>query len=85
MDLQHAGGHEVVLYTRAGCCLCEDAKQAVAAARAQVAFTYREVDIDADPALFALHRYDIPVIEVDGRRAFKHRVAAAALVERLRR
>jgi len=77
--------HEVVLYTRAGCCLCESAKEAIAQARRTVSFAYREVDIDGDPRLFAAHRYDIPVIEVDGNRAFKHRVAAAALVERLRR
>lgn len=85
MHPQHADDHEVVLYTRAGCGLCEDAKQAVAAARRQVAFVYREVDIDTDPGLFARHRYDIPVIEVDGRKAFKHRVDPGALVERLRR
>lgn len=77
--------HEVVLYTRAGCGLCEHAKDAIALVRAQVEFAYREVDIDGDPALYAEHRYDIPVIEVDGRRAFKHRVDANALRERLLR
>jgi glutaredoxin len=77
--------HEVVLYTRQGCGLCEHAKDAIAAARREVDFAYREVDIDSDAALFAAHRYDIPVIEIDGRRAFKHRVEPAALRERLRR
>ncbi len=77
--------HEVVLYTRQGCGLCEHAKDALAAARREIAFAYREVDIDSDAALFAAHRYDIPVIEIDGRRAFKHRVEPAALRERLRR
>jgi glutaredoxin len=77
--------HEVVLYTRQGCELCEHAKDAIAAARREVEFAYREVDIDSDAALFAAHRYDIPVIEIDGRRAFKHRVEPAALRERLRR
>lgn len=85
MHVQHEGRHEVILYTRAGCGLCEEAKEAVAAARLEVAFAYREVDIDSDPELYARHRYDIPVIEVDGRKAFKHRVGAQALLERLRR
>jgi len=76
---------EVVLYTRSGCCLCDDAKQALQAARAQVQFTVREVDIDSDPALYDAHRYDVPVIEIDGRRAFKHRVTPRQLVERLSR
>jgi len=76
---------EVVLYTKAGCCLCDDAKEALALARARMEFSLREVDIESDPALFAAHRYDIPVIEIDGRRAFKHRVSADKLLERLSR
>jgi len=76
---------EVVLYTRSGCCLCDDAKEALQVARAQVQFTVREVDIDSDPALYDAHRYDVPVIEIDGRRAFKHRVTPRQLVERLSR
>ena len=77
--------HEVVLYTRPGCGLCAHARDAIAQARREVAFAYREVDIDSDPQLYQAHRYDIPVVEVDGHRAFKHRVAAEALVMRLRR
>lgn len=76
---------EVVLYTRSGCCLCDDAKEALRLARAQVQFTVREVDIESDPALYEAHRLDIPVIEIDGRRAFKHRVTPRQLVERLSR
>jgi glutaredoxin len=76
---------DVVLYTKTGCCLCDDAKEALALARAQVDFALREIDIESDPALYAAHRYDIPVIEIDGRRAFKHRVTARQLVERLSR
>ena len=76
---------EVVLYTRSGCCLCDDAKHALQVARAQVRFILREVDIDSEPALQAAHRFDVPVIEIDGRRAFKHRVTPRELVERLSR
>jgi len=76
---------EVVLYTRSGCCLCDDAKEALRVAGEQVQFTVREVDIDSDPSLYQKHRYDIPVIEIDGRRAFKHRVTPRQLVERLSR
>ena len=77
--------HELVLFTRKGCGLCEHAKEAIARVRGEVEFTYREVDIDGDAALFAKHCYDIPVIEIDGHRAFKHRVDPGALLERLRR
>lgn len=77
--------HEVVLYTKRDCCLCEEAKEQVRAARARVDFAYREVDIESDPAIFETHRYDIPVVEVDGRRSFKYRLTADALVARLSR
>ena len=77
--------HSVVLYTKSGCCLCDGAKDALALARRRVEFALHEVDIESDPAVFARHRYDIPVIEVDGRRAFKHRVTAEELVQRLSR
>ena len=76
---------EVVLYTKAGCCLCDDAEEALRLARARVEFTIREVDIESDPALYEAHKSDIPVIEIDGRRAFKHRVTERQLVERLSR
>ena len=76
---------DVVLYTKAGCCLCNDAKEALRIARAQVEFALREVDIESDPALYAAHKNDIPVIEIDGRRAFKHRLTAEQLVARLSR
>jgi glutaredoxin len=74
---------QVVLYTRAGCGLCEVAKEVILAVRRDVDFVFREVDIDSDPELFDEHRYDIPVVEIDGRRAFKHRVDPQALKKKL--
>ncbi len=74
---------QVVLYTRAGCGLCEVAKEVILAVRRDVDFIFREVDIDSDAELFEEHRYDIPVIEIDGRRAFKHRVDPQALKKKL--
>jgi glutaredoxin len=77
--------HEVVLFTKRDCPLCDHAKAEIRAAQTRIDFAYREVDIEGDPAIFATHRYDIPVVEVDGRRAFKHRLTAEALVARLSR
>jgi glutaredoxin len=74
---------EVVLYTREGCSLCEKAKAAILAVRREVQFQFREVDIGWSGDLYEDHKHDIPVVEIDGRRAFKHRVDAAALRERL--
>lgn len=74
---------EVVLYTRTGCSLCATARAVLLAVRDELPFALREIDIDSDADLYEEHRYDIPVVEIDGRRAFKHRVDAAALRKRL--
>jgi glutaredoxin len=74
---------EVVFYTRAGCSLCVTAKSILLAVRREVEFAFREVDIDSSAELYEEHRYDIPVVEIDGRRAFKHRVDAGELRKRL--
>ena len=74
---------EVTLYTRDGCSLCEKAKAVILAVRKEVDFQFREVDIGWSGDLYEDHKHDIPVIEIDGKRAFKHRVDPAALKERL--
>ena len=75
--------HEVVLYTRDGCSLCRTAKAVILAVRKEVDFQFREVDIGWSGDLYEDYKHDIPVIEVDGTRAFKYRVEAQALRDRL--
>ena len=74
---------EVVLYTRDGCSLCAAAKAVILGLRRSVDFSFREVDIGSSGELYDEHRHDIPVIEIDGKRAFKYRVDAAELKKRL--
>jgi glutaredoxin len=75
--------HEVVLYTRDGCSLCRTAKEVVLAVRREVEFDFREIDIGWSGDLYEDYKHDIPVIEVDGKRAFKYRVDPVALKRRL--
>jgi glutaredoxin len=75
----------VSLYGKDDCHLCDEAKAVLDAARRQVPFDLEVVDITHDPALFDRYRYDIPVIHVNGRKAFKHRLDPAAVLARLRR
>ena len=63
---------EVILYTRAGCHLCDEVKAVLARARRHADFTLREVDIDSDPALLAEYNDQIPVVAINGRKAFKY-------------
>ena len=59
----------VILYTRRGCHLCDEAKQAIDSARRRSAFEYQEFDIDADPKLREMYNEEVPVITIDGARA----------------
>jgi glutaredoxin len=79
--LAAAGPHEVTLYTRPGCHLCEEAKTAVAPLLREFGAVLREVNIENDAVLEERYGWDIPVIFVGARKAAKHRVD----VEQLRR
>ena len=73
----------VTLYTRAGCCLCDEARHVLAAARKRASFEIEEVDIDRHPQWLALYNEEVPVIAIDGRKAFKYRVTLDEFLKRL--
>jgi glutaredoxin len=66
--------HEVVIYSRKGCCLCDEVKETLAQVQGEASFQWREVDIDADPALRQKYNDEVPVVFIDGRKAFKYRM-----------
>ncbi len=58
---------EVVVYSRPGCHLCDDALEAIAALNGEgYRFELREVDIESDELLLRRLLERIPVVEVDG-------------------
>ena len=73
----------VVLYTREGCSLCVTARAAILLLRREVEFDFTEVDIGWEGDLYEDHKHDIPVVTIDGRRAFKYRVDPQELKKRL--
>jgi len=75
----------VVLYTREGCTLCRHARSAILSVQREIDFSFREVDIGWEGELYDLYKFDIPVVEIDGVRAFKHRVDPDALRARLKK
>ena len=72
----------VVVYSSARCGLCESA---LAVVREVCGDGFQLVEIDGDAALEARYRASLPVVEVDGERAFTYFVSPDALRERLRR
>jgi glutaredoxin len=75
---------QVIIYSRPGCHLCDEAKQSIAAA-GDVEYTLAEINIESDPDLLRRYQFDIPVITINGVEAFRHRVTSAAFRERLLR
>ena len=73
----------VTLYTRAGCCLCEDAKRVLEAARRRASFDLDEIDIDSDAELRRTYNNEVPVIAINGNKAFKYRVTEQELLKKL--
>jgi len=76
---------QVIIYSRPGCHLCDEAKQAIEAADCADEYTLAEINIESDPDLLRRYKYDIPVITIDGIEAFRHRLTSEAFRERLRR
>ena len=73
----------VVVYTAEGCRLCERALEVVRDAQAEFGFELELVDIGGNPELEARHREHLPVVEIDGERAFSYFVDPVALRARL--
>lgn len=75
----------VEMFSKAGCCLCDEAKVVLDRARQRIPFELAVVDIAADPALLEQWGTEIPVVFIDGRKAFKYRVDEAELMRKLSR
>jgi len=65
----------VIIYSRPGCHLCEEAKEAMRTATCEGEYTLEEVNIENDPELLERYKDDIPVITFNGVETFRHRVA----------
>ena len=64
----------VIVYSRPGCHLCDEAKAAIQNSNCSDRYTLEEVNIESDEELLKKYKYDIPVILIDGEEAFRHRV-----------
>ena len=69
----------VLLYSKPGCHLCDDAREVVTAVCAELDVAWGEVDITSDDDLTARYGEQIPVTLVDGRQHDFWRVDAGRL------
>jgi hypothetical protein len=75
----------LTLVTRKDCCLCAEMKDVTSVVAREFRARLEILDVDDDPELKQRFSNEVPVLLVNGRRAFKYRVAAAELRRRLQR
>jgi glutaredoxin len=75
---------EIVLYTKPDCCLCDTVKAQLHKLRARQPFELREVNILEDSAAYAEFHEEIPVVFMDGRKAFKYHLDERVFLQRLK-
>ena len=63
---------EVVVYSKPGCCLCEELKATLERLRAGYPFSLREVNILEDCEAYQKFKEEIPVVFINGKKAFKY-------------
>ena len=77
----------LTLYTRAGCCLCEDMLETLAAFQRELGFSVDAVDIDQDSALRRRYTEKVPVLALGEREIchyFLDKVALCAALDEVR-
>lgn len=76
---------QVVLYTRRACCLCEAFKHLLCQVSRDYPLDLAEVDIDLHRDLEARWSHEVPVLFIEGRKAFKYRATEPELRRQLDR
>jgi glutaredoxin len=76
---------ELTLYTRRDCDLCREMEELLESELPRFVAELRRIEIDGDAALEASHGQEVPVLFVNGRKAFKFRCTARDLRKRLSR
>lgn len=76
---------ELVIYSRKDCCLCAEMKAVIAEVSRRRPLMLREIDVDTSDELRAEFGDEVPVLFINGRKAFKYRVTARELEKKLQR
>jgi len=74
---------KVLVYTRKGCHLCEIVKESIVKLARRGGFVWQEVDVDTDDQLRRQFSDEVPVVFIDGRKAFKYRMDEREFLRKL--
>ena len=79
-ELPSTSPSHITFYTKAGCHLCEQAREMLDDIATEVDYELTEIDIRSDPALFKQYQYRIPVIIVNTTHVAEGRIEYSDLV-----
>jgi glutaredoxin len=74
---------EVVVYSRKGCHLCEIVKESLVKLHKRGGFNWREIDVDSSAEVRRLYNDEVPVVFINGRKAFKYRMDEQEFLRKL--
>jgi glutaredoxin len=77
------GTPQVVLYSRKGCHLCEVVKESLTKLSRRTQFTLQEIDVDSDLNLRRQFTDEVPVVFINGQKAFKYRMDEKEFLKKL--
>ncbi|HJX10735.1 MAG TPA: glutaredoxin family protein [Candidatus Binatia bacterium] len=75
---------ELVIYTRKDCCLCDEMKAVIHQVAAHTPLALEEIDVDSAPETLEKYGNEVPVLFINGRKAFKYRVTRNELEKKLK-
>ncbi len=81
---RHLVRMELTVLTRRDCALCGEMEEVAGAVIAGSPVVLRTIDVDSDADLRERYGQEVPVLLVNGRKAFKYRVSESELRNRLR-
>jgi glutaredoxin len=82
-DARSSDMRSVIVYSRRGCHLCEVVKESLSKLARRGSFTWREIDVDSDAELRRQFSDEVPVVFIDGRKAFKYHMDEQEFLRKL--
>ncbi len=73
----------IEVMTQQDCCLCDDAKEIIEQAIAELPAELKMTDIESDPELFERYKEKIPVVLINGEESFVYKVHPVTLRKKL--
>jgi glutaredoxin len=74
---------QLLLYSRKDCCLCDEMKEILHRVAATMPLALKEIDVDSEPGLREKYGDQVPVLFIDGQKAFKYRVTERELKKQI--